>query len=316
MAHPFRFGVQLTDLPARDWKERVRRIEALGYASVFWPDHFGTQWEPTAALSAAAAATERLCVGSLVYDVDYRHPVVLAKSAATIQLLSGGRHEFGLGAGWMESDYVEAGMPFERAGLRIERLEEALQIIRSMWTRERTSFEGKHYTIREIAQAAELPEGAQPKILIGGGGRRMLTLAGRYADIVGVNAKVDQGRITSDTAADLAPQRVKEKAGWVRAGAEAAGRDPDSIELNALVFMVAFSDDPSGVREALAGNTGMSVDEVAACPMFLTGSGAEIRDRLEKQREETGISYVVIQGRDAELLERFAAEIVKPLAGT
>ncbi len=314
MTHPFRFGVQLSALPAADWKDRVRRIEALGYSSVFWPDHFGTQWEPTAALAAAAAVTERLCIGSLVYDVDYRHPVVLAKAAATIQLLSEGRHEFGIGAGWMESDYLEAGMPFERAGLRIERLEEALQIIQAMWTGERTSFEGKHYTIREIAQAAELPEGSRPRVLVGGGGRRMLTLAGRYADIVGLNPKVDQGRVTPETAADLAPERVREKVGWVRAGAEAAGRDPDALELNSLVFLVAFSDDPSGVREALAGNTGMSVDQVAACPMFLTGSGGEIRDRLEKQREETGISYVVIQGRDPELLERFAREVVEPLA--
>jgi alkanesulfonate monooxygenase SsuD/methylene tetrahydromethanopterin reductase-like flavin-dependent oxidoreductase (luciferase family) len=142
----------------------------------------------------------------------------------------------------------------------------------------------------------------------------MLTLAGRYADIVGLNPKVDQGRITSETAADLAPERVREKVGWVRAGAEAAGRDPDSLELNTLVFLVAFSEDPSGVREALAGNTGMSVEQVAACPMFLTGSGAEIRDRLEKQRQETGISYVVIQGHDPDLLERFAAEVVEPLA--
>jgi len=314
MAHPFRFGVQLSALPAPDWKDRVRRIEALGYASVFWPDHFGSQWEPTAALAAAAAVTERLCIGSLVYDVDYRHPVVLAKAAATIQLLSGGRHEFGLGAGWMESDYVQAGMPFERAGLRIERLEEALQIIHSMWTQERTSFEGKHYTIREIAQAAELPEGTRPKVLVGGGGRRVLTLAGRYADIVGLNPKLDQGRVTSETAADLAPERVREKVGWVRTGAEAAGRDPDTLELNSLVFLVALTDDPSGVREALASNTGMSVDQVAACPMFLTGSGGEIRDRLEKQREETGISYVVIQGSDPGLLERFATEVVEPLA--
>ena len=109
MAHPFRFGVQLATLPPEDWAERLQRIEAWGYDSVFWPDHFGPQWEPVAALAAAAAVTRRLKVGSLVYGIDYRHPIVLAKAAATIQLLSGGRHEFGLGAGWMESDYREAG---------------------------------------------------------------------------------------------------------------------------------------------------------------------------------------------------------------
>ena len=126
MARPFRFGVQVSSLPPQEWILRVRRIEELGFSSLFFPDHFGTQWEPTAGIAAAAAVSERLQVGSLVYDVDYRHPVVLAKTAATIHLISGGRHEFGIGAGWMESEYREAGIGFDRPGVRIERLEEAV----------------------------------------------------------------------------------------------------------------------------------------------------------------------------------------------
>ena len=140
MSHPFRFGVQVATLPAEGWIERARRIEALGYSTLFVPDHFGSQWEPVATLAAVAAVTTRLRVGSLVYDVDYRHPVVLAKAAATTHLLSGGRHEFGIGAGWMETDYVEAGIAYDRPGVRIARLEEALQIVRGMWTQEKTSF--------------------------------------------------------------------------------------------------------------------------------------------------------------------------------
>ncbi|MEE8557804.1 MAG: TIGR03621 family F420-dependent LLM class oxidoreductase [Myxococcota bacterium] len=315
MANPFRFGVQLGELPADGWVDRLRRIEELGYSTVFWPDHFGTQWEPVAALAAAAAVTERIRVGSLVYDIDYRHPVVLAKASATIHLLSGGRHEFGLGAGWMQSDYDEAGIPFERPGLRIERLEEALQIIRSMWRQERTSFSGRHYQIREVARAAELSPDDLPAILVGGGGKRVLSVAGRYADIVGIAPKVHEGRITNQTARDLAPDRVREKVGWVRDAASAAGRDPDEIELNALVFLVALTDDPKPIREGVASNTGMTPDEVADCPIFLTGPASEIRDRLEKRREETGISYVVIQGRDPALIENFAESIVAPLAG-
>jgi probable F420-dependent oxidoreductase len=315
MAKPFRFGLQLQSLPAGDWVERVRRVEALGYSTVFWPDHFGTQWDPIAALAAAAAVTERLNIGSLVYDVDYRHPVIHAKASATIHLLSGGRHEFGLGAGWMQTDYEEAGMPYDRPGLRIERLDEALQIIRSMWTKEKTSFSGKHYEIREIAQAAELPQGSLPKILIGGGGPRVLRLAGRHADIVGINPKVAEGKVTPNTARDLAPERVLEKIGWIREGAEAAGRDPDAIELNSLVFLVAFTDNAGPLRAGLAQNTGMTVDQIASCPLFLTGSPSEIRDGLQKRREETGISYVVIQGEDFGAVEKFAEEIVTPLTG-
>jgi probable F420-dependent oxidoreductase len=315
MTRPFRFGVQLQQLPAEGWADAVRRIEAWGYSTVFVPDHFGTQWEPTAALAAFAAVTQRLHVGSLVYDVDYRHPVVLAKASATIHLLSGGRHEFGLGAGWMETDYREAGMPYDRPGVRIERLGEALEIIRSMWTQERTSFEGKHYQIENIAQAALLPAGERPRILIGGGGRRLLGLAGRYADIVGINPTLIEGKVTAATPGDLAPERVREKTGWVREAAAKAGRDPDAIEFNSLSFVLAVTDDPRPLREGLARNTGMSVEQVADCPLFLTGSATELRDRLERRREQTGISYVVVQGGKPEALATFAEAVVAPLAG-
>ncbi|MCZ6464910.1 MAG: TIGR03621 family F420-dependent LLM class oxidoreductase [Proteobacteria bacterium] len=315
MPNPFRFGVQLSSLPPDDWADRARRIETLGYSTIFWPDHFGSQWDPVAALAGVAAATSTVRVGSLVYDVDFRHPVVFAKAAATIQLLSGGRHEFGLGAGWMESDYVQAGLTYDRPGIRIERLDEALQIIRSMWTQETTTFSGVHYRVNEVPQAADLPEGAAPVVLVGGGGKRVLTLAGRHADIVGINPTLHEGKVTNQTAADLAPERVREKTEWAREGARAAGRDPDAIEFNSLVFVVALTDDPKPLREGLAGNTGMSVEQVADCPLFLTGSGAEIQDRLQRRREETGISYVCIQGRDPDLLEQFAEQVVAPLRG-
>jgi probable F420-dependent oxidoreductase len=314
LLHPFRFGVQLSTLPPGDWAERLQRIEAWGYDSVFWPDHFGPQWEPVAALAAAAAVTRRLKVGSLVYGIDYRHPIVLAKAAATIQLLSGGRHEFGLGAGWMESDYRQAGMSYERAGLRIERLEEALRIIRSVWSQDKTSFAGKHYQITD-AQAAVLPRPAPPRILIGGGGPKVLAVAGRHADIVGVNPKVAEGRVTAAAMQDATAERTLEKVRWVREAAAAAGRDANALEWNALVFVAAVTDDPKPLREALAKNGGMSVEQVAACPLYLTGSAREICDLLEQRREAFGISYVVIQGGDEKLLASFAEQIVAPLAG-
>jgi probable F420-dependent oxidoreductase len=317
MTHPFRFGLQVSSFPPQEWRKMARRVEELGYSTLFFPDHFRIQWEPATALAVVAGATERLRVGALVYDIDYRHPVIYAKAAATLHIMSGGRHEFGLGAGWMETDYVEAGLPYDRAGVRIERLEEALQIIFSMWSEEHTSFEGRHYTIREIAQAAALPQGERPRVLIGGGGKKILGLAGRYADIVGINPKVHEGKVTADTPRDLAPERVREKVGWMRAGAEAAGRNPDEIELNSLTFVTAITDDPKPVREGLAANTGMTVEQVTDCPLFLTGPGSEICDQLEKRREETGISYVVIQSHEADmsLVEAFAKEVVEPLAG-
>jgi probable F420-dependent oxidoreductase len=315
MPRPFRFGVQVASLPAEGFAERVRRIEALGYSTLFCPDHFSPQWDPTVLLAAAAAVTTRLRVGTLVYGVDYRHPVVYAKQAATLHLLSGGRHEFGLGAGWMESDYRQAGMPYDRPGVRIERLEEALRIVRGMWEEDAFSFAGRHYRVEGVPRAAELPAGSRPLVLIGGGGRRVLGVAGRHADIVGINATMHEGRVVPSTVADLAPERVREKVGWVREAARAAGRDPDAIELQSLVFVVAITDRPGGLREALARQSGMSVEQVADCPLFLTGSASEIRERLERRRAETGISYVVIQGHELDVLERFAAEVMEPLAG-
>jgi alkanesulfonate monooxygenase SsuD/methylene tetrahydromethanopterin reductase-like flavin-dependent oxidoreductase (luciferase family) len=216
----------------------------------------------------------------------------------------------------METDYREAGMPYDRPGVRIERLEEALAVIGSMWRNERTSFDGKHYRIRGMARAAELPAGmAPPRILIGGGGRRVLSLAGRHADIVGINPQIVAGRVLPETPADLAPERVREKVGWVREAAQKAGRDPESIELQALVFVVAIRDDVRPLREALAKGSGMTVEQVADAALFITGSASEVRDRLMKRREETGISYIVIQGRDDAALEQFAEAVVAPLAG-
>ena len=114
---------------------------------------------------------------------------------------------------------------------------------------------------------------------------------------------------------DLAPERVREKISWVREAASKAGRNVDEIELNSLVFLVAFTDDPKGLREGLAQNTGMTPEQVANCPIFLTGSASEICDRLEKQREETGISYIVIQGQNPAIIEQFAESVVAPLSG-
>lgn len=313
MSHPFRFGVQVAEFPGADWADRVRRLETLGYSTVFCPDHFTPQMDPTAFAAAAAAATTRLRVGTLVYGVDYRHPIVYAKQAATIERLSGGRHEFGIGAGWMEVDYQQAGIPYERPGVRIERLAETLAICEGMWAGEGFSFAGRHFRVTAVPRAIDGP--VRPKLLIGGGGQRLLSLAGRHADVVGINPQLPEGRVTAETPADLAPERVRQKVAWVRDAAAKAGRDPAAIELQSLVFVTALSDDPRGLREALARSSGMTVDQVADCPLFLTGPASEIRERLERRREETGISYVVIQGRDASVVERFAAEVVAPLAG-
>lgn len=310
---PFRFGVMLSHLPVNGWIEQLRHIEALGYSTVFWSDHFRTQWDPVVALTAVAAVTEHLKVGSLVYCVDYRHPVVLAKTAATIHLISGGRHEFGIGAGWMKNDYDWAGLYYDRPSIRIERLEEAIKIIRSMWTQKRTRFLGKHYRIIDIPRAVELPEGEHPRIIVGGGGRKILTLAGRYADIVGIAPSFTEGQFTPHNIRDLSPDRLRKKVSWVRKAAKAAGRNPDDIELNSQIFGVTITDDPEPTIEAIAMRWGVTSDEVTRSALFLTGSASEIQELLEWRRNETGISYIVIPGSNPVTVEQFAKLVVKPL---
>jgi probable F420-dependent oxidoreductase len=188
---PFRFGAfpttRGTILPVEKWTHAAIQIEKLGYSTVFWQDHFSTRaYDPIAMLASAASVTETLNIGTLVFAVDFRHPTILAKAAATLHLLSSGRFEFGIGAGYLPNDYIRTGIPLDPASVRVERLGEALKIITSMWTQERTSFSGKHYQVTEIQKAGELPEGEHPKIMIGGGGRKILRLAAQYADIVGI----------------------------------------------------------------------------------------------------------------------------------
>ena len=315
--HPFRFGVQLSSLPATDWADRARHIESLGYSTLFVPDHFSASlWDPTTMLGGVAAVTRTLRVGTLVYGVDYRHPVIYARQAATLHAMSGGRHEFGIGAGWMADDYRWAGLRYDPPSVRIERLEEALTIIESMWRNKRTTFAGKHYTIDEAPLKIEAPGNVRPRILIGGGGEKLLSVAGRHADIVGINPRLAEGRITPQTSLDITPDSVRQKIDWVFAAAAAAGRDPAALELNALVFVVAVTDAPQPMREMVATNTGMDAAQVAQSPLFLIGSGAQIRDTVQERRAKTGISYIVVQGQDPTQVERFAREVVEPLSGT
>src|SRR5438270_14023924 len=149
-ARPFRFAVQEHHAAsAAQWRQRARDIESMGYSSLYLPDHFSDQPAPIAALMAAADATTTLRIGSLVFDNDYRHPVVLAKEAATLDLLSDGRLELGVGAGWLRSDYEASGIPYDRAGVRIDRFEEGLAILKGLFTGEPFSFSGEHYTIKD-----------------------------------------------------------------------------------------------------------------------------------------------------------------------
>ena len=320
---PLRFGVQEHRAPsARAWKEKARQVEALGYASLYLPDHFTDQVGPIAALMAAADATTRLRVGSLVFDNDYRHPVVLAKEAATIDLLSDGRFDLGLGAGWMATDYEQTGIPFDSPGTRISRMEEALTIIKGLFTGEPFTFAGEHYRVTGIEGSPRPLQMPHPPILLGGGGRRMLRLdpltgkdladletVAREADIVNVNFDLREGAINRNLVRTGLAEATDEKLGWIR---DAAGERMERVELSVTIFLANITDDRESVASVMAAGIGVEPKDILAMPHFLIGTVDQVVEDVQARRERYGISYVIVPGEAAESF----APVVARLAGT
>ena len=312
MAHPhrFRFGIQAaTASSAAEWAALARQVEDLGYSTLFVPDHFGDQLAPIPALTAAAGATTDLRVGTLVLDNDFRHPAVLAKEVATLDLLSDGRVEVGIGAGWQNSDYVQSGIPKEPAGLRISRMEEALHVMKGCFAEGPFSFEGEHYRISGLDGQPLPHQRPHPPILIGGGGRRVLSIAAREAQIVGINFSIPGGEIEADVVAGGTAERTDEKLRYVR---EAAGDRFEELELNVLVFACVVTDDRRGVAEAMGPAFGLTPEDVLDFPHAVIGSVEQICDDLRARRERWGVSYWVFQADAVEPL----APVVAALHGT
>ncbi|HET9782323.1 MAG TPA: TIGR03621 family F420-dependent LLM class oxidoreductase [Candidatus Dormibacteraeota bacterium] len=309
MKRVFRFSVQdHTAHSASQWRDRARAIESMGYSTLYLPDHFGDQVGPIAGLMAAADATTTLRIGSLVYDNDYRHPVVLAKEAATLDLLSDGRLDFGLGAGWMRTDYEQSGMAYDSPGTRIERMAEGLTIIKKFFAGEEFSFEGKHYTIRGLKGSPRPVQKPHPPIVIGGGGRKMLELAAREADIVNVNFDLREGRPGRRAAQTGRASATEEKLRWIR---EAAGERFEHIELGAWTLQASVTEDRDLVARAFAPQMAMEMEDLLEISHVLIGSLEQIVEDLEKRRERFGFSHVIIPGDAAEEL----APVVQRLAG-
>ena len=309
--HTFRFGVQCGgELTGDSWRVLARRIEDLGYATMYAPDHFiDTVPAPLPALAVAAEATTTLRVGALVFDNDYKHPAILAKEWATIDVLSGGRTEFGIGAGWMKSDYDALGIAYDSAGTRIARLEEALHVIRSCFSGEAFSFRGEHYAITDYtAKPRPVQPGGVP-ILIGGGAPKILGLAGREADIIGINPNLRVGAITADAARSASAAETARKLEWIRA---AAGARFDDIELQIRYFVHAVTDDRESFANAVAGAVDMTPADVLGSGTTLVGTVTELVATLQQRREEWGVTYVVV---GSDFYEAFAP-VVAQLAGT
>jgi probable F420-dependent oxidoreductase len=304
---PFRFGVQANGTTDRAaWVGLARQVEALGYSTLTMPDHFTEQFAPVPALMTAAGATDRLRVGALVWSNDYRHPVVLAKELATMDVLSDGRLEIGLGTGWMTSDYTQAGLPYDRAGVRISRMAEAIDVLCGAFGDGAFDFAGTHYTISGYDGWPKPVQRPRPPVLIGGGGRRVLELAARQADIVGINPTLTAGAIGPEALASMTADAVDEKVAWVQ---HAAGARAAEIELNIRTFVVRVTHERERAAEELAAFAGFTADAVLASPFVVVGTPAQIASDLRERRERYGFSYVIVGQEDVEPFAPVVAEL-------
>lgn len=307
----FRFGVQVSKTStAQEWAELARRVEGSGYDVLTMPDHFTDQLAPMPALMAAASATTTLRVGALVFDNDYKHPVVLAKELATMDVLSNGRTEIGLGAGWMISDYEEAGIPYDSPKVRIDRFVEGLAVIKGAMRPDLFSFSGDHYTITNYNGHPKPVQQPLPPILIGGGGKRVLSLAAREADIIGINGTLTAGVVGPDALSTMTAESVDEKVDIVADAAKAAGRLND-IEMNIRTFFVKVTDDRNKTVDGISQMFGVSREMIDSSPFALIGSVESCIEQLLERRERWGFSYTIV---GAENIDE-CAPIVAALSG-
>ncbi len=311
--HPFRFGIINEQMKApTEWIQHVQQIESLGFSTFlirdhFVPDFFGDQYAPLSALMMAASSTTTLRVGTMVIGNDYRHPAILAKEIATINAFSGGRFEFGIGAGWLKSEYEQAGMTYDRNGVRVSRLHEAIAVYKGLLGDEPFSFEGDYYQIDGLNIT---PKSSHIPLMIGGGKPRMLRLAGREADIVGLlTTSVSSGVVELDPSERFA-EAVHEKLSRVREG---AGNRYHQLELSLIPSIIITDDRTAEAKRLIERNQwqGVTVEQVLAMPAVFIGTVDEIVNDMITRRVEYGFSYYVFSDNELDVV----TPIVSKLAG-
>jgi len=307
---PFRFGINARDARSRaEWQDKARRIEALGYSILLVPDHLAAMLSTIPAVVSAADATASLRIGTNVLNNDLRHPVLLAREAATIDLLTDGRLELGLGAGYVRAEYDQAGLRFDRGGVRVERLAESVTIIKGLLGGGEVTFAGEHYRVTGHKIYPLPVQRPHPPIIIGGNGLRLLALAAKEANTVNLTGiTFTQGGTTHDMSG-WKVAGIDERMRMVR---EAAGARFDRLELSAQIQRVIVTENRRGTAEELQKNwKQLSVDEILEAPFVLIGTVDEMVEALQARRDRWGISFFVTFEQFLETL----APVVARLAG-
>jgi probable F420-dependent oxidoreductase len=301
----FRFAITATRAESGDaWRAKARRIEELGYDVLLITDHLTQQLAPIPAMAAALEATTRLRVGSYVFANDYRNPVLLAKEIATLDVLSGGRVELGLGAGWYVRDYEMLGLPYDGPAARVSRMEEAVRLIDRLFAEETVDASGRYYTVRGAKLLPKPVQRPRPPLMIGGGGPRILRFAAEHADIVALNP-----RFTADgqpVLADLTTGEVERKLARLR---ELVGDRLEAVELNVFVVDAGVTDEPRSLFDAMATRLKGAAAHLVDSPFFLYGSTADLKRTLLERRARLGVTYYGLPDRATEAFAPLVREM-------
>jgi probable F420-dependent oxidoreductase len=290
---PFRFGVEMMEpFAGMSWAESARELEALGYSTLFAPDHFDEGFGPITAMATAAAATRQLTVATAVFATDFRHPAVLARELASIDFLSGGRLEVGLGAGYQVDDYRSSGIAMDPPRVRVDRLIEYVAVLRGLFADGEFSFAGEHFKIDALDGTPHPATPGGPPIFVAGGGPRMLRFAARHADIVGVNPSLPSSERRTEARRDGLAAAIDEKFEWIRA---AAGERFERLVFHGWLQAARVTDDGRGAAAEIGAALGLDADDVLGSPFVLVGSVEEIVARLHERRERWGYSYYTVQ---------------------
>jgi len=307
---PFRFGINARDARSRaEWQDKARKIEALGYSILLVPDHLAAMLSTIPAVVSAADATASLRIGTNVLNNDLRHPVLLAREAATIDMLTDGRLELGLGAGYVRAEYDQAGLRFDRGGIRVGRLAESVTIIKGLLGGGEVTFAGEHYRVTGHKIYPPPVQQPHPPIIIGGNGLRLLALAAKEANTVNLTGiTFTQG----GTVHDMSGWKVAGIDERMRVVREAAGPRFDRLELSAQIQRVIVTENRRGTAEELQKTwKQLSVEEILEAPFVLLGTVDEMVEALQARRDRWGISFFVTFEQYLETL----APVVARLAG-
>lgn len=303
--HPFRFAVVSTGAePAGAWPAFVRRAEELGYACLFVTDHVSQGLAPLPALAAAAVLTSRIGLGTYVLGNDLRNPVLLAQEAGTVDRLSGGRFELGLGAGWLPEDYRRTGVPMASGAERLERLAEAVAIVDALLTTGRCRHHGRHYTVEEEEFAPRRADGTRPPLLLGGARREALALAARTGDTVSLLPRATPSGGLDEQ--DALPERLDRKVAWIR---EAAGGGFARLRLNHVLWECMVMPDPRPVLDVFARAMNSTPAQVSDNPCLLIGTVQDVVEQVWRRRERWGLSTVTVPAAAMEAFAPVVAEL-------